>query len=301
MSIRYTHIRTILVMLAVVIACGTANATKYPLTVRDGRGKTISFSKEPVRIISTLPSNTEILFSLGLGSRIVGVGKWDNYPAAANQKPKIGDRYISVEKIISLKPDLVIVHAKLNKDIIPSLERYGIKVVAIDPKTADGVIHDILLIGKITNRETASRTVTGRISAAISLVKRSLAGISRRPRVLVAVQADPLFAAGPHTFVDQLISLGGGTNVAADAKPGFNQFSSEAAVCRRPEIIIGTSKGDKAVFLRGIWKETPAALKAKVYEVNPDIFVRPGPRIADAILAIANLIHPEAFRRHAKR
>jgi len=279
------------------MAPGVCGASRYPLTIKDCRGKRITIPREPKRIISLAPSNTEILFALGLESRVVGVTKYCDYPAAAKKKPKVGDVTTSTEKVISLKPDLVLAHGTLNDQAVRAIESHGIRVVAIDPKTIDQVARDILLVGKITNREREAARVSSRISSAESAVKHRAAKIKGKPRVLVAIQADPLWAAGPKTFVDEMIKLGGGVNLAADARPGFNQFSAEAAVWRNPDVIIGTTKGDKQVFTRGLWKDTKAARTDRIYEADPDLLVRPGPRLADGILSLARLIHPNDSRK----
>lgn len=278
-------------LIPVLLLSGHACATKYPLTIKDSRGKRITIPTEPKRIISLAPGNTEILFALGLDSRIVGVTRYCNYPKAAAKKAKIGDQTTSVETVISLKSDLVLAHGTVNAQAVKSLEAHGIRVMAIDPKTLDQVAADILLVGKVTNRESKARQVAGRISSAKSLLKQKTKGIKTRPKVLVAIQADPLWAAGPKTFVDEMITLAGGANLASDAKPGFNQFSAEAAVWRNPDVIIGTYKGDKQVFTRGLWRGTKAAKSGRVYEADPDILVRAGPRLADGLLYLANVIN----------
>ena len=278
-------------LIPVLLLSGHACATKYPLTVKDCRGKAITIPSEPKRIISLAPGNTEILFALGLDSRIVGVTRYCNYPKAAAKKPKVGDQTTSVETVISLKSDLVLAHGTVNAQAVKSLEAHGIRVVAIDPKTLDQVASDILLVGRVTNREAQAKRVAGRISSAKALLKKKTAGIKTRPKVLVAIQADPLWAAGPKTFVDEMIVLAGGVNVASDAKPGFNQFSAEAAVWRNPDVIIGTYTGDSKVFTRGLWKDTKAAKSGKVYDANPDLLVRAGPRLADGLLYLANVIN----------
>ena len=287
--------KLVIALAVLFLVSGAAGATRYPLTIKDCRGKAITITREPKRIVSLAPNNTEILFALGLETQIVGVTKYCDYPAAAKKKPKVGDRTISTEKVISLKPDLVLAHGFLNAQSLRSLESHGMKVFAIDPKTIDQVAKDILTIGRLTNREKQAASVAGRISAAEALVKRKTANVKTKPKVLVAIQADPLWAAGPKTFVDEMIRLAGGANPAADAKPGFNQFSAEAAVWRNPDIIIGTTKGDKQVFTKGLWKDTKAARSGRVYEANPDLLVRPGPRLADGIIAMARWIQPNVF------
>lgn len=290
-----------LILLAVLAVyslsmCGSVWASKYPLKVRDCRGKMITIRREPKRIVSTAPSNTEILFALGLDSRIVGVGSWDRYPAAAEKKAKVGDRITSLEKVISLKPDLVVAHGTLNDSIIPAIEKYGITVVATDPRTIDQVEKDIILLGKIANREKQAVSLAEKLSSAKAQVRSRVAKSKGRPKVLVAIQSEPLRAAGPGTIVDEMIKLAGGINVASDAKPGYNQYSAEAAVFKHPDIIIGTDKGSKAIFTRGLWKHTAAAESGRVHEVLPDYLVRPGPRLSVGILTIARLIHPELFK-----
>jgi len=288
-------LRRIALVTSLLLMPGVAGAAKYPLTVRDCRGKAVAIPREPKRIISLAPSNTEILFALGLDSRIVGVTRYCDYPAAAKKKQKVGDRTISAEKVISLKPDLVLAHGTLNDDAFRSIESHGLKVVAIDPKTIGQVVKDILLVGKITNREERAARIAARISSAKALVKRKTARVKTKPKVLAAVQASPLWTAGPQTFVDEMIALAGGINLASDAKPGFNQFSVETAVWRNPDVIIGTTSGDKQVFTKGLWKDTRAARTGRVYEANADLLVRPGPRLADGILTIARLISPNVF------
>ncbi len=288
--------RIITLILALIILPGIAGATKYPLTVKDCRGKTITISREPKRIISLTPATTEILFALGLDSRIAGVTRYCNYPAQAQKKPKIGDRTVSIEKVISLKPDLVVAHSFLNDDGIKSIEAHGFTVVTFNPKTVGQAAADIVTIGRITNQEAQAKKVAGRISSAQALLRKKLAGVKGKPKMIVSVQADPLWAAGPKTFIDEIIRSAGAQNLASDAKPGFNQFSAEAAVWRNPDVIIGTYKGDKKVFTRGLWKDTKAARTGRVYEVNPDLLVRPGPRLADGLLLIARLAHPEIFK-----
>lgn len=290
--------RIIASLVVLLITCGGLGATKYPLTVKDSRGRTVVIPREPKRIVSLAPSNTEILFSLGLHNRVVGVTRFCNYPPEAEKKPTVGDANISVEKVISLKPDLVIGHGTLNDSIVRTLESHKLRIVTLDPKTIDQVMRDILLVGRITNRELQASKIVGQISSTQSLIKRKLRGIRNKPKVLVVVQANPLWVAGPGTFVDEMITIAGGTNIASNGKPGFNPFSSEAAVARNPDVIIVMTRGDREVFSKGIWKRTTAVRHAMVHQANPDLLVRPGPRLMDGMLIIARLLHPNVFNKH---
>lgn len=285
-------------LIVLVTACVGLGAAKYPLTVKDSRGKTVVIPREPKRIVSLAPSNTEILFSLGLHDRVVGVTRFCNYPAEAKKKVVVGDANISIEKVISLKPDLVIGHGTLNDNIVRELESRRLRIITLDPKTIDQVIKDIILVGRITNRELQASKIVGRITSTRTLITRKLRDIRNKPKVLVAVQANPLWVAGPGTFVDEMITIAGGINIASHGKPGFNPFPPETAVAKNPDIIVVMTKGDREVFSKGIWKRAAAVRHAKVYEVNPDLLVRPGPRLTDGMLMIARLLHPNVFNKH---
>ncbi len=283
------------ILLALTMLPCIAWATKYPVTVKDCRGKAIKLAREPKRIVSIAPSNTEILFALGLDKQIVGVTKYCNYPAAAKKKTQIGDLRTSVEKVISLKPDLVLAHGFLNDDAVRSLEKHKIVVAAFDPKTLDETMRDIKTMGLMTNREKQASQIVSRMASTIALIKKKSASIKTKPKVLVAVQGDPLWAAGPKTFVDEMIRLSGGVNLASDAKSGFNQFSAEAAVWRKPDVIIYTTASDGKGFYKGLWSGTNAARKKRIHAVDPDLLVRPGPRLTDGLKALARLIHPDVY------
>jgi iron complex transport system substrate-binding protein len=177
------------------------------------------------------------------------------------------------------------------------LEKYGITVIAIDPQSIKQVARDILMVGRATNRDREAWAAADKIADAFNFVKKKAVGARSKPHVLFAVQADPLWAAGPHTFIDEIIRMAGGQNLASNAKPGFRQFSVEAAISQHPDVIIGTDKGSRQIFTHGMWESTRAAQTGQVYEVDPDIVVRAGPRLSVAILTLARLIHPELYNK----
>ncbi|MHB1000593.1 MAG: ABC transporter substrate-binding protein [Armatimonadota bacterium] len=291
---RFQILKLCAIAIILVTIQTAACATKYPLAVKDCRGKTVTFPKEPARIVSLTPNNTELLYAIGAGSKLVAATSWSDYPEAAKKLPKIGDRTISIEKVVALKPELVLAHGNLNDDAVRSLESHKVKVFVIDPKSINEVAGDIRMIGKIVNRESKAQYEAKRLIQTKEKIKKLYAKSGSKPKVLVCVQADPLWAAGPKTFVDEMIKIAGGINLTGDAKPGFNQFSTEAAVSRNPDVIIGTAKGDRKIFTNGQWKITKAAKKGRIYEANPDILVRPGPRLVDGMYKIAGLVHSNA-------
>ncbi len=260
------------------------------MRVRDARGKTVTIRAKPLRIVSITPSNTEILYALGLGSRVVGVTKYCDYPAEAKKKPKVGDMTASAEAVLALKPDLVLAHAFMNDRAIAQLEKLGVTVFAIDPKTIGEVTRDIRTIGRITARPKTAESVARRMEAAVASVKMARKGKPSRD-VLVVVQANPLWAAGPETFVDEMLRVANARNVAYDARPGFVTFSRELAVSRNPDVIITGIKSDVSYFTTSPeWRTTRAAKNKHIRIINSDLLVRAGPRLADGLRELAKAL-----------
>ena len=272
---------------AVLLALSARAHAAYPMRVKDARGKVVTIKAKPVRIVSLTPSNTEILFALGLKNRIVGVTRYCDYPAQARKKSKVGDMTISVEAVAVLRPDLVLAHATINDAVIPRLERLGMTVFAIDPKTLDEVVRDIRTVGKITARPRTAESVAKRMQSDIAAVKASRAN-KRSRKVLVVIQANPLWSAGPKTFVDEMIRIAKGKNIAYNARPGFNTFSKELAVSRNPDVIVTGVTSDADYFLKSpLWRHTNAVKHKRVHVIESELVVRPGPRLTTGLKRLA--------------
>ena len=261
-------------------------AAGYPVTVKDARGKSIIIRSAPRRIVSLAPGNTEILFALGLGNRVVGVTKFCDYPSAARKKAKVGDQVISVERVIALKPDLILAHAYLNNACIGQLEAAKKTVIAIDPKTYGQVMSDISMIGRATGRTARANAIVRKMRAARDkTLKRKRAG--HRVRTLVVIDTSKLWAAGPATFVDEMIRYAHGENIAHDSRPGFNQFPVERAIARKPEAIIVDKGLGRFFWTSPVWRKTKVVRDGCVYEMDFDLLVRPGPRLAEGLVELS--------------
>lgn len=277
-----------LTYLLVLVFCLASGAClgDYPMRVKDARGKTVLVKARPARIVSLAPGNTEILYAIGLADRVVGVTRLCNYPAAAKKKPKIGDMTVDVEAVVALKPDLVFAHSALNSSVILKLERLGLTVFSIDPKTLGEVCRDIRSVGKITSRPKTADSVAGKIESAVKAVKAESAK-KTACKVLVVIQSNPLWAAGPKTFVNEMLGTANADNIAFDARPGFVPFSRESAISRNPDVIITGLKSDVEFFSRSPeWRSTGAVKSKRIYVVNSDILLRAGPRLADGLREI---------------
>lgn len=269
-----------------------------PVTVIDDLGREVILRQTPAKIVSIAPSNTEILFALGLGDKVVGVTDSCDYPEAAKSKPKVGSVELDYEKIVEIAPDLVVAVGSLQRQAIDRLSELGICVLAVDPKTVDGVLHAITLTGKATGAEDRAATLVAELSRRIEAVtaKVSSIGASARPRVFVEIWNEPLMTAGPGTFVDELISAAGGENIAHDARGEWPQFSAEAVIERDPEVVILTGFNKAEALARPAWQGISAYRSGRVHELHPDLLVRPGPRLVQGLEELAKLLHPEAFK-----
>jgi len=250
------------------------------------------------RVVSLAPSVTEIVWALGAGDRLVGVCGQCDRPAEVERLPRVGGYLApSVEATLALEPDLVVaVPSPGNREAVRAIERTGVRVLIVHDRTlADlwGSIRDVA--DALDLREPGSRLaedVRGRLEA----VRRRVAREPTR-RVLVVVGRSPLVAVGRGTLQDELVTIAGGVNVAADTGEPWPRLALEIVVARAPEVIVdasmGTERGARELFA-GL-TTVPAVREGRILRLESDAFLRAGPRVADAAAALAAIIHPEAF------
>ena len=301
---QYSRNCLLVLLSAALLLCLSCASPPPAGNVVDDLDRTINIDEIPQRIISLAPSNTEILFALGLGDRMVGVTEYCNFPEAAIAKPKVGGfSTVDIEKVVSLEPDLVLATQIHSKTAIPALEKLGITALALAPGSLDEVINDISLVGKITGQDKqASQLVDSlrtRIEAIASRTQNLAPG--QRPRVLYLTWHDPLITAGTETLVDDIISKAGGQNIAYDIS-GHKAIALETVIHRDPQVIIasigmGTGEDLPWQYAKNEprLKNTEALLNDRVYKIDGDLAHRAGPRIVNALEQMAQFIHPELF------
>jgi len=285
----------------------TAAAALYPLVQKDDLGREVKIAAKPVRIVSLAPSITEVLFAVGAGPQVVGVTSYCSYPPEAKQGREIiggfSAKTISVEKIISLKPDLVFAAGATHQPVSEALEAAGVTVFNFEPQDLAGVYANILAAGALTDNRAQAEAVVAGMKARVEKVSTAAAGIPQEQRVKVfyEVYDEPLMTAGPATFIGQLIELAGGVNIFADVKEQYPTVSVEAVVARKPDVIVGPSSRGKAltadqIAARPGWSEIAAVKAGRIVIVDGDIISRSGPRLADALEAVARGLYPERFK-----
>ncbi|MFQ6136514.1 MAG: ABC transporter substrate-binding protein [Candidatus Hydrothermarchaeales archaeon] len=281
---------------------GNLQITGY-VTVIDNYGREVTIPKKPERIVSTAPSNTEILFALGLGDKVVGVTKYCNYPIEAKEREKIGGfTTVDVEKVVALEPDLVLAAGGNGEEAIQKLEDLNLTVVVLDPKGIDDILQNIRLVGKASGTEEDALGLVKKMNQRIEAITSKTTTLSgmEKPRVFYVLWHDPLMSAGSGTFADDLIDMAGGINIAHELD-GYKSISLENVIEQDPQVIIA-SVGMNPTTLEYVRNEprlqgTAAMKDGGVYGIDSDIVSRPGPRIVDALEEFARFIHPELFQQ----
>jgi len=293
--------------LLTAISCVPAKApeTNFPIEITDQLGRLVDLRGIPQRIVSLAPSNTEILFALGLADQVVAVTDYCNYPPEAKEKPSIGGFSTpSLEKIIALSPDLILAAPIHKTQVIPSLEAKGMTVVALAPTTLNEVLGAITLVGRITGKYADASNLVAAMQSRIKAITDKTASLpqTQKPRVFYITWHDPLMSAGKGTIHDELIRTAGGINITGNLS-GYPTISLEAVIAANPEVMIagvgmGTGADAPLQFARTEprLKDTAARLNNRLYGIDVDIVGRPGPRITDALEQFARFIHPELFK-----
>jgi iron complex transport system substrate-binding protein len=289
---------------------GWSRATDSPFTAMTFLLALLFFAAAPQRIVSTTPSITEILFALGLGNRVVGVTTYCAYPPQVKSLPKIGT-YIQpdLERITSLKPDLVVIQ-KNPVQLKARLERLGLTVLELQYDSIPETLQAIRQLASATGVSPAGEKLSSQISKDLDAIRVKTKPL-HHPTMAFFVGRSPgviegLIAVGRASFLSDLVDIAGGRNAFADTPVAYPKVSLEELLARNPEVIIDMGEmgqGDltdtrrKAIL--GLWsshQSLMAARNSRVFVVADSTFTVPGPRMAQAAKAFAQMLHPEAFR-----
>lgn len=287
------------VMIANLGACNNDNETdNTPVEIPEETAEVDS-----LRVVSLAPSNTEILFALGLGDNLVGVTEYCDYPPEAQEITFIGGfNTVDMEKIIELHPDLILA-ANIHKDTdAAELERRGFSVITLAPETLDDIIDGVSQIGEVTGTEEKALALTEELRDRVKAITDKTADLAEeKPRVLYITWHDPIWTLGQGTITHELIELAGGINVVADID-GHGKTDLETIIAKNPQIILASTGHGSAEDSPVTWAQTEdrlehvdARLNDRIYQVDSDLVTRPGPRIVDGLEIFAELIHPQLF------
>ncbi|HAB9054739.1 TPA_asm: ABC transporter substrate-binding protein [Listeria monocytogenes] len=278
----------VVLLLAILTACGNTE-TKAPekktekIEVTDATGNTITLEEAPTKIVSLMPSNTEILFALDLDDKVKGVTAYDDYPKEAQKVEKVTSTSVDTEKIIGIKPDLVLGHESMlatEKDAYQLLKDAGINVFVVpDATDLKAAEKSIITVGKLTGKEKEAKEVTDSMEEQKVAIEKKAKELKTSPKVWIEISPD-LYTAGKGTFMNEMLELAGGTNVVTES--GFIPYNEEKVVELQPDIILSVYPDAKATIQkRAAWKDIPAVKNDKIYEMDANKLSRPGPRLLE--------------------
>ncbi len=273
----------------------------YPMEITDGAGNKVVIEKRPERIVSLAPSHTEIIYGLGLEDKLVGVTTYCDYPSEVKEKEKVGDSFtINIEKIIELQPDIIINYWPIEDGLRKQLQAADIIVLTYLPESIGQVIETIEAIGIVTD----TKNVAEKIISDIENKKKEIIDIVKdapRPKVFYEIEySSALWTVGEGAFIDELIVLGGGENIAKDAEGAYAQYSVESLIEKDPEIYITNTFNMELQDAINI-KDRPGfeSIKAikdeNIKVLDGNILSRPSQRVMEALELMAEAIHPELF------
>ncbi|MBC2697420.1 MAG: cobalamin-binding protein [ANME-2 cluster archaeon] len=296
--LKTSHIVLFILTVTVLL---TPTTLAYPINITDNFGCTVTIEKTPMRIVSLSPCNTEILFAVGAGDRVVAGTTYDTYPPEAVNLSKIGGfSSVNIEAVVNMSPDLVLAEHGNGEETINALKNLDLKVVSLNPKTMDDILENIRLVGNITGNDAAAESLTADMTQQIRDITYITEYIpdSRKPRVLYIVWHDPMYAAGAGSFPDDLIQMAGGKNIVEVV--GWPVISIEDVVDKNPQIIICSGMGGgsytimEAITGNQVLAQTDAVKNNKVYPVDdPNTIELAGPRIVQGLAELHGFIAPD--------
>ena len=270
-------------------------------TVVDDRGVEITFDKVPETVISLQPSNTEILFELGVGDKVIGVTDYDKWPEEVQNIEKVSDTInVNLERVIELNPDVVFAYTMGGEEQVEQLESAGLKVFVIQSASSiEDVYGDIGQIAQVMGVEDKGKELVEKIKGQFAELKEKTDKIEQKKKVYFEIAPAPdIWSIGSGTFQQELIEAAGIENIYRDQN-GWFSISEEDIINRNPDAIITTVNYGKdptvEIKSRQGWESVTAIQNGAVYELDANILDRPGPRIAEAAELMAKTIYPEIF------
>lgn len=288
-----------LVML-ILVACGQNDQHKQEdkqSNQSDSNSKEHSYK----RIVSLMPSNTEILYELDLGKDIVGVSTVDDYPKDVKKEKKQFDTMnLNKEALLKVKPDLILAHESqkgTSKKVLDSLEKNGVKVVYVkDAQSLDQTYETFKQIGKVTGREHEANELVDETKHNVEKVIKSVPRHHRSQSVFMEVSSKPeIYTAGKHTFFDDMLAQLDAKNSFSNIE-GWKPVDKESIIKKNPDILISTeglSKSDyyKVIKKRDGFRQIKAVKNGRIETVNGDEISRPGPRIDEGLKQLRDAIY----------
>ena len=294
-------------MIFILVACQKPAENKNnsieesKIEVVDIKGRQVVLDKLPEKIVSLSPSNTEIIFALDAGDKLVGVTSFCDYPEEAKSIEKIGDfENPNVEMIKKVQPDVIFAGVYTKDEIATILEGLDIPVIFTEAPDFETIYDSINLIGSLVKEEDKAEKIVHDMHKTIDDIKSKVKDLEK-PNIFYVSWTDPLITTGKGTFIHNVMQIAGANNVAENVE-GWTQYSVEELIKQNPDMIISSfhatdeGLGKEDLMNDPMFKNLDCVKKGNIYVMKDDnIIARPGPRIIDAIFEMANAIHGDIF------
>ena len=272
--------------------------TQKGITIIDSFDRSITIEKAAVRVVSIAPSITETIFALGKGDILKGRTDYCDYPPEAQNIPGIGSlREPDIEAIAELNPDIVIASTHFTKESLDKLTALSIPVVIFaDQNSFEGVYSTIAGIGRLTGSDTEAENLISNMEKTVNNVTETVKG-KEKPSIYYVIGFGEYgdFTAGGDTFINQIIEMAGGNNIASGIK-GWS-FSLEQIIESDPDIVVCSkfwNTKDSIIKTNG-YMDLRAVKNEQLFEIDNNMLDRQGPRLAEGLKALAEIIHPDLF------
>ena len=291
-------------LMVMVAGCGHAEPSRgmetadVVLSVVDDTDQLVELARPASRVVSLVPSGTDIMLALDAVDRVVGRTNYDTSPEVAHIPSVGGGLDPSMETLVALDPDLVIAWAEAGPSSLRmQLEPLGIAVYGLRSQDTADVFRSIARLGHLVGRDSAGQMLAGRIRDALAEVQASVRD-RPTPSVLYLVEHDPPRVAGPDTFISQIIGVAGGRMVFPDLTAHWPQVSLEEIVRRQPDVLMLPRLEALGSFVDRLgtapgWRELSAVRQQRVFQIPPELMSRPGPQIAEAARQLRDRLHPD--------
>jgi iron complex transport system substrate-binding protein len=284
----------------------SAHTANY-IIVKDDIGRNVTIHLPVTRVVSMDPSNTQMMYSIGAGNLLVADTSYDWWPENATKLPKVemDNGTASVEEVVSFKPDLVLATTIQPMQIVDQLQNLSIPVVVLEPQNLSMIYSDMFLLGNITGHQVGAEKEVNSMKTTVAQIEKKIAPY-QKPSVLYMLWPDPIYTVGPTSFINSIIQLAGGINIADNLSSPYPIISLEQVVASNPQVIIvdnDTGVSGLSYFTSGnesaVWKNISAVVNDRILVFNvteSSEMDEPGPLTVNAIEFLAEFLIPQAFQ-----
>ena len=285
-----------------LVLCLCATQAMAAIAVQDDAGRTVTLAKPAQRVVTLAPHVTELVFAAGGGARIVGTVSYSDFPAAAKSIPQVGDnRQIDIERVIAMKPDLIVVwlHGSAERQIEP-LRALGIPLFYSEPRQLDDIVDSILRIGRLLGSDQTAQAAAAELRLKLAKLKTQY---QNRPpvRTFYQVWDKPLYTLNGQHIVSDAMRVCGGENIFAGMTVTAPNVSTEAVLQQDPEAILSGDQRNQSSGGVNLWKPyttMTAVRRGNLFSLDGDLLSRSGPRMIDGVAALCEKL--EQARQHRK-